>query len=85
VPKLAYYERNVTLGDLNRVYSYEKTVGLVGDTFRDLDPVFYDIFVDMVQNGKIDVFPEKASTTGLFVPTKGLLTPVIFYLTTREN
>ncbi len=66
VPKLAYHERNVNLGSLNRKYSYEKAVDMVETTFNDLDPDFGRILRTMVDKGRIDVFPAKGKSNGAF-------------------
>lgn len=59
VKKLQYHERTVEYGKLTKKFTYEKTVGLVGNVFRNLDSEFFYIFKDMVENGKIDVYPKK--------------------------
>lgn len=81
VPKLAYHERNVTLGNLNGSYPYEKAVEVVGNTFEALDTEFAGIFNDMVRNGKIDVFPEKGKYGGAFCTHKRPGDPVYILLT----
>jgi len=85
VSKLAYHERNVTLGDLGRKYSYEKAVETVGEIFKGLDLEFAEIFYDMVQNGRIDVFPEKGRYGGAFCTHKRLNDPVYILLNHTEK
>ena len=85
VLKLAYHERNVTLGDLGRNYSYEKAVELVGDTFKSLDSQFAEIFTQMVQNGQIDVFPQKGKYGGAFCTHKRLGDPSYILLNHTEK
>ena len=85
VPKLAYHERNVTLGNLGRSYPYEKAVELIGGTFKGLDLELADIFNNMVQNGRIDVFPEKGKYGGAFCTHKRLMDPVYILLTHTEK
>ena len=80
VPKLAYHERNVTLGNLNKKYPYEKAVDMVGKTFKTLDSQFAQIFYDMVKSGKIDVYPEKGKCGGAFCTHRGLKDPVYILL-----
>jgi oligoendopeptidase F len=85
VPRLAYHERNVTLGDLGRRYPYEKAVELVGETFKALDQSFFDIFDDMIKNGRIDVYPEKGRCGDAFCTHKRLQDPVYILLTHTDK
>ena len=59
VKKLEYHERTVEYGKITKKFSYEEAVDLVGTVFKNLDSEFYYIFKDMVENGKIDVYPKK--------------------------
>ena len=69
VKKLKYHERTVEYGDFNKKYSYEESVELVGKAFKKLDGEFYYLFRDMVENGKIDVFPKKGKESSEFCVT----------------
>ncbi|RJR28253.1 hypothetical protein C4561_00120 [candidate division WWE3 bacterium] len=64
--KLKYHERTMPYGELNKKYSYEDAVKMVGDTFKKLDGEFHSIFEDFVNNGKIDVYPRKGKYNGAF-------------------
>jgi oligoendopeptidase F len=59
VKKLKYNERTVEYGAFNKKFKYEEAVELVGKAFKRLDGEFYYIFKEMVENGKIDVYPKK--------------------------
>ena len=85
VPKLAYHERNVTLGDLGKKYPYERAVEIVGKTFKGLDKEFAAIFYEMIQNGKVDVFPEKGRVGGAYCFHKRLNDPIYILLNHTEK
>lgn len=85
VPRLAYHERNVTLGSLDRKYPYEKAVETVGETLKALDLQFAQIFYNLVQNGRVDVYPEKGRCGGAFCTHKRLGDPVYVLLTYTEK
>jgi len=85
VPKLAYHERNVTLGNLDRKYPYEKAVEMVGGTFKKLDLQFAQIFYDMIKDGRIDVYPERGKYGGAFCTHRRLSDPVYISLAHTEN
>jgi oligoendopeptidase F len=59
VKKLKYHERTVEYGIFNKKFSYVESVKLVEKALRKLDGEFYYIFKDMVENGRIDVYPKK--------------------------
>lgn len=75
VGRLAYHERNVTLGNLNQKYPFSRVVKLVGEAFDDLDHEFGEIFRGMVKNGQIDVYPSKGKYGGAFCVHKRLRDP----------
>lgn len=80
VPTLAYHERNVTLGHLNKKYTYEEAVKLVSDTFTALDAEFADIFCDLEEKGWIDVYPSKGKHSGAFCIHRRLSDPTYILL-----
>ncbi|MBU0650152.1 hypothetical protein KJ605_02910, partial [Patescibacteria group bacterium] len=85
VDKLAYHERNVILGQLNRKYSYDKAVDLIRETFDHLDPDFAAIFMELVENGRIDVYPKKGRYGGAFCTHKRLKDPNYILLTHNDK
>ncbi len=82
--KLQYHERNVSYGKIDKKYSYLKSVNLINNVFNNLDIKFKNIFVDFINNGKIDVYPEKGKTSGAFCAT-GLISHPIYVLLNWTN
>ncbi|HAM49229.1 MAG TPA: hypothetical protein DCP92_00475 [Nitrospiraceae bacterium] len=66
VRKLQYHERNVEYGNIEKSYSYGKSVKLIERVFKKLDHTFTDIFTRFRDNGQIDVYPRKGKASGAF-------------------
>lgn len=66
VSKLAYHERSVPYGKIDKEYSYDDSVALISTVFEKLDRGFADIFKGFVENGNIDVYPKKGKSDGAF-------------------
>jgi|WetSurMetagenome_2_1015567.scaffolds.fasta_scaffold00050_41 oligoendopeptidase F len=66
VRKLKYHERNVEYGIDGGSFPYDKSATLVRKVFSRLDPEFVDIFDGFMNNGQIDVYPQKGKTSGAF-------------------
>jgi oligoendopeptidase F len=64
--KLAYNERNVPYGKVEKKYSFEDSVSLVHKVLNNLDPEFAQIFERMIENGQVDAFPSKGKRGGAF-------------------
>jgi len=64
--RLGYHERNVEYGKVGRRYTYASACRLVEKVMSGLDPDFASIFRRFIQNGQIDVFPEKGKAGGAF-------------------
>lgn len=64
--KIGYHERNVDIQTNTKKYSFDDAVNIVKDVFLNLDKEFADIFEEMLNNGKIDVYPEKGKSGGAF-------------------
>ena len=62
------------------VYPYEKAVALVGETFAQLDEDFARVFYDMVNTGKVDVYPRAGKRGGAFCMYHGKQEPVYVML-----
>lgn len=75
VEKLAYHERNLTLGTLSQKYPFSRVVDVVGRAFGDLDSEFGEIFNSMIQAGQVDVYPVKGKYGGAFCVHKRLKDP----------
>jgi oligoendopeptidase F len=64
--KLAYHERNIIFGDINREFSYENSVRIVYDSLNGLDPDFGSIVKKLIEEGNVDVYPQKGKRGGAF-------------------
>jgi oligoendopeptidase F len=64
--KLAYHERNIIFGDINREFSYEDSVKVVYDSLNGLDLEFGSIVKKLIEGGNIDVYPKKGKRSGAF-------------------
>ncbi len=64
VKKLKYHERLVPVGAKDRTYKLEEMVSLCGDVFASLDPEFKAIFDAFLNDGKVDLLPQKGKTGG---------------------
>jgi oligoendopeptidase F len=82
--KLEYHERNVSYGKIDKKYSYSKAINLIKNVFDNLDIEFKNIFVDFINNGKIDVYPKKGKTSGAFC-SHNLISQPVFVLLNWNN
>jgi len=64
--RLAYHERSLEYGTLNKKYSLKEAYKIVNKTFYGLDPEFSRIFLWLINEGRIDVFPKKGKQAGAF-------------------
>jgi oligoendopeptidase F len=80
VSQLAYHERNVEVGDVDRKYTYEEAVNAVYNALYKLDPEFGDILERFVAQGRIDVYPRKGKTDGAFCIHDLITSPVYVLL-----
>jgi len=64
--RLAYHERNVPYGTLNKRYDYSEAAELVHKVLSNLDQEFGDIFKRLIENGQVDAFPKKGKAEGAF-------------------
>ncbi len=80
--KLHYYERNAPTFKMKKeqTFPYEKAVALVGETFAQLDEDFARIFYNMVETGKVDVYPRVGKQDGAFCMYHGKNEPVYVML-----
>ncbi len=63
---LAYYERNVKIGDLQEEYSYEHSLDIIKKVFGSLDKEFLNILEMYDNEGRYDVYPKKGKEGGAF-------------------
>lgn len=66
VKKLKYHERNVDIGNINKQYSFHKSVKLIYKALESLDGEFTEIFTRFLERGQFDVYPRKGKTSGAF-------------------
>ncbi len=80
--KLHYHERMAPVfKEKNKqVYSYEQAVELVGKVFESIDKDFAKVFFEMVETGKVDVYPRKGKRGGAFCMYHGKQEPVYIML-----
>lgn len=66
VDKLDYHERNVPYGSIEKAMSYEEALNLVLEMFGEMNPEFERIVKNLINGGKIDVYPKKSKKGGAF-------------------
>jgi len=77
---LAYYERNVDLGNIQIEYPFEYSFKIVQSTFRKLDKEFEDILKKYISEGRYDVYPKKGKEGGAFCISMGSKYPTYILL-----
>lgn len=66
VKKLKYHERNVELGNINKMYSFNESLKLIHKVLKSLDNEFLEIFNHFIEHGRFDVYPRKGKMGGAF-------------------
>ncbi len=85
LPRLAYHERGLEYGNLDKKYAFAESVALVDRAFRKLDPEFSKIFQSFLANGQIDVEPKKGKSGGAFCVHFSLSQPTFVLLNHSEK
>lgn len=80
LPKLAYHERNVPYGEVEKSYKFDKAVELVYDVYNQVSPEFAAIFKRMVEAGQVDAFPQKGKRGGAFCTVSPIIYPTYVML-----
>ncbi len=80
LPRLAYHERNIEYGEVEKTYTYEESVHLVKKVFENLDSQFAEIFSSFVKDGRIDVYPQKGKRGGAYCAHHLLTDPTYIML-----
>lgn len=62
--QLAYHERMIPFGNIDKTYTYQEAEKLVSDVFHDVDREFGALFDSFVAQGLIDAFPKKGKSDG---------------------
>jgi oligoendopeptidase F len=78
--RLAYHERNISVGKSTRRFSYEDAVSLVLRAYQNLDSEFADCFEKFTTQGRMDVYPTKGKTDGAFCAGASKSTPTYILL-----
>lgn len=84
VKRLEYHERNVEYGDINRKYSYSKSINLISKVFKKLDSKFLDNLESFIEKNQIDVYPKKGKREGAFC-VYDLITKPVYILLNYTN
>ena len=84
VPKLAYHERNVEYGKIDKKYSFEESIEIINRTLTNLDNEFLNIFNGFLNEGRVDVYPQKGKKSGAFC-IYGLITHPTYILLNYNN
>jgi len=79
-PTLAYHERMVDLGSIEKTYTYEEASTLVQRVFTQLDPEFGAIYDRLTNNGQVDVYPKPGKRIGAFCASDLLSLPTYILL-----
>ncbi len=66
VKQLDYHERNVPVGDVEKKYTIEEGVDLVGKTLGNLDSEFKSIYFDFINNEQVDFYPKTGKRSGAY-------------------
>ncbi len=64
--KLTYVDRGAKIGEVKKKFDFETSVKIVRDVFTKIDPQYTKIFDSFLQNGQIDVYPQKGKDGGAF-------------------
>ena len=77
---LAYYERNVNLGEVDKEYTFRESFNIVKSVFEKLDPEFPKILDVYISQGRYDVYPQKGKQGGAFCISVGSKYPTYILL-----
>src|SRR3989344_3291759 len=84
VPKLAYHERNVEYGKIDKKYQFQESVEIISKVLTNLDSEFLTIFNGFLNEGRVDVFPKNGKRSGAFC-IYGLITHPTYILLNYNN
>lgn len=85
LPKLQFHERNVSVGNIDKLYTFDKSLDIIGRVFKDLDEEFYNIFDKFVYESRVDVFPNKGKRGGAFATYRLPTLPTYILLNYNER
>lgn len=64
--KLAYIDRNASVGRTKRTFSFEQATELVSQALAKINPEYATTFREFLERGQIDVFPKVGKTGGAY-------------------
>ncbi len=76
---LEYADRVATLGKIQKTFTFDETVKIIQESFSAVSPLYAQIFEKMIQNGQVDVYPQKGKRGGAFC-SNGIGTPTVVLL-----
>ncbi len=68
--KLTYGERSLLYHEFSKKITFSKAVKTIREFLKELDPLFLEIFEDMLRQGRIDVKPKKGKRGGAFMSSQ---------------
>jgi len=83
--KLAYNERNLPLEAVNKKIKFEEAFDLVHKTFEQIDPEFASIAQNLLDEGFIDVYPQKGKADGAYCIHNSLHSPIYVLLNYNDR
>ena len=85
LPKLQFHERNVSVGNIDKLYTFDKSLDIIGRVFKNLDEEFYNIFDKFIYESRVDVFPNKGKRGGAFATYRLPTLPTYILLNYNER
>lgn len=76
--KLFYADRNAEIGKTGKKISWEETIAIVKKAFRTVHPDYEKVFIDLLHNGQIDVFPKLGKEGGAYCSSHQDLPTYVF-------
>lgn len=64
------YDTTAPLSEIEKEFSFENGMKLHLDTMKDFDQEFHDYSLDMLESGRIDVFPKHGKRSGAFASSR---------------
>lgn len=82
--RLEYADRSAEVGRVKGDFSFKEARTFVGSVFRDLDPMFGDVYERLVSSRQVDVYPQKGKTGGAYC-SSGPTTPTLVLLNHTDS
>lgn len=78
--KLAYHERNLEYGKADKKIEFDEAYTIISKVFGELDPEFQSVFLKMMEQGQVDVYPKKGKHGGAFCIDNLYIDPIYVML-----